>query len=302
MDDGNLAKRPMKVYLTIFLFFLVACEKKEPPMTGKDSFIEVALHAPIKAVLDGSTQPFSQECMKHLKLCWYKFEKSANDKNLPGVTIKNSDSTLVIPKVTSVTIVIDDRVGDNIEGVDISLRGLPDNSTHQQNIDFIYQLIENLLSSGWKHYYFLGDPRISGAEARKVDVPGRVLGEYVSSHPWLDPHYKPDFNQWMKIGAFYDWYFYNNNTYLNLKAWRHDSKDNPAETGTYLITMGFATEREYWVSGFTEDKDKAHWKELLPGELEVSKKRRLRLEKKARAAGIEIDETYQDPPINALRK
>ncbi|MHC8394786.1 hypothetical protein ACYZT8_14200 [Pseudomonas sp. LB3P93] len=262
--------------------------------------IEITLHAPIQKTIEGSTFEFSKECMNDLELCWYKIQKSANDKNLPDTIVKNSASALSIEKTTNITIVIDERSGNTVENVDITLRGLPDNSTHEQHIDFIYQLIENIKSSGWKHYYFPSDPRISGSQADKIDTPDGVLGDPVSSHPWLDPEYKVDIDRWLKIGAFYNWFFYNDGAYLNLKAWRRDSKDNPTMTGTYLITLEFTTEREYWVSGFGKAKDKERWTELLPARLKDYQETRRIVEEKARAKGIKIDENYQNPPIKAL--
>ncbi|MCO8314277.1 hypothetical protein [Pseudomonas mandelii] len=270
-------------------------------MKNKIAPIEITLHAPIQNILDSSTTEFSQECMKDLELCWYKIDRSANDQNLPDVLVKNATSTIDIEKATNITIAIDERVGNSIENIDITLRGLPDNSTHEQYRDFIFQLIKNIKSSGWKRYYFPSAPRISGSQAAKIDTPDKVLGHYTSSHPWLDPDFLTDIDHWLKISPFYNWYFYNEGAYLHLKAWRHDSKDNPTKTGTYLITMEFMTEREYWVSGFSEDKDKARWTELLPARLKSYQETRRIIEEKARAKGIEIDESYQDPPIHALK-
>jgi hypothetical protein len=288
-------------WLIISCVFLTACNDSESNMTNKTAPIEVTLHAPIQDILSNSTAEFSQECMRDLGLCWYKIDKSANDKNLPDAVIKSTASTLNLPQATNITIVIDEHVGSNVENIDITLRGLPDNSTHEQYKTFIYQLINSIKSSGWKHYYFVEDPRIPGSQAGKIDSPENVLGHFVSSHPWLDPDYSIDIDRWLKISPFYNWYFYNDGAYLNLKAWRHDSKDNPTKTGTYLITLEFQSEMEFWKSGITDEKDRLRWKELLPARLNGYHEARLMIEKKARDAGIEIDESYQDPPIHALK-
>ncbi|PHN20918.1 hypothetical protein AO240_11775 [Pseudomonas sp. ICMP 460] len=166
---------------------------------------------------------------------------------------------------------------------------------------FISQLIDRVKNSGWKHYYFPSNPRISGSQAAKIMTPDKVLERPVLGHPWLDPDYKPDLEQWLKTSV-YEWYFYNDGAYLSVNARRNDSKDNPTKTGTYLITMEFLTERQYWVSDFDEDKDRANWKELLPARLKKYQDARRDIEDKARANGIEIDESYQDPPIKALSR
>lgn len=287
-------------WIMIFTALLTACNESKSTMTNGPATVEVTLHTPIAEVIDRSTTKFNQECMKELELCWYKIDKSANDKDLPDALIKNATSELTLKKATNITIVIDEKIGSNVENIDITLRGLPDNSTHEQNRNYIFQIIENIKSAGWKHYYFPSAPRVSGSQSAKIDSPNKVLGHYTSSHPWLDPDYPIDIDRWLKISSFYDWYFYNDGAYLHLKAWRHDSKDSPMKTGTYLITLEFMTEREYWVSGFSEDEDKARWAELLPARLKSYEETRRLVEEKIRAKGIEIDETYQDPPIKAL--
>lgn len=271
-------------------------------MTSDTPPIEIVLRAPIQETIENSAVKFSQECMKDLKLCWYRVKKSANDKELPNVLIKNASSTLSIEKITNITTVIDESVGSNVENLDITLRGLPDNSPHEQYRDFIYQTIENIKSSGWKHYYFPSDPRISGSQIEKIITPDGVLGQSVLSHPWLDPDYKTPLDRWLKIGSFYNWYFYNDGVYLNLKAWRHNSKENPAQTGVYLITLEFMSEREFWNDGVSNEKDRLNWKELLPARINTYHATRLKIEEEARNAGIEIDESYQDPKIHALEQ
>ena len=67
-------------------------------------------------------------------------------------------------------------------------------------------------------------------------------------------------------------------------------------------TLEFQSEREFWLDGITDKKERLRWKELLPERLNAYHKSRLELEEKARAAGIEIDESYQDPPIHALEQ
>lgn len=287
-------------FALILLIFLTACNDNGSAKMNNISPIEIQLHSPIKSTIEKSPIEFSKECMSELELCWYKIDKSANDKNLPTIAVKNIASTLTVDQITGISILIDERVGDKIENIAISLRGLPDNNTHEDYKVFIEKLIENIKSAGWQYYYYPHDPRIAGSQASKIDTPDKVLGASVLSHPWLDPDYPTTIDRWLKISPFYNWYFYNDGAYLHLKAWRHDSKDNPTKTGTYLITLELMTERDFWVSGFSEDNDKAMWKELLPARLKSYQESRRIVEEKARAKGIEIDENYQNPPIKAL--
>jgi hypothetical protein len=288
------------LWLIIFCLLLTACNDSESNMTNITTPVEIVFNSPIKNLLDTSDNEFSPQCMKDLELCWYKIEKSANDKNLPNAVVKNGSSSLNLKQITNITIFVDEMVGNQIENLNITLRGLPDNSTHEQQKTFTYQIIEDIKTSGWKHYYFVEDPRISGSQTNKIKSPDNVVGHSVSSHPWLDPHYPLDIDHWLKISPFYYWNFYNNGAYLSLKAWRRDSNDNPTKTGTYLISLEFKSEREFWKDGITDKTDRLNWKELLPARIESFHATRLKIEEKARAAGIEIDESYQDPPIHAL--
>ncbi len=297
---GECAMRLL--WLIVVFVMSSGCKQDESSVAAHNASVELALRAPVQKAITNSAVKFSKECMVNLGLCWYRIGRSANEKDLPSVTIKSADSTLGFQNVTDVTLVVDDQVGKDIENIDVALRGLPDNSTHEQNRDFIYKLIENIKSSGWKHYYSPGDPRISGSNSSKIDSPGKVLGHYVSSHPWFDPDYVIDMNRWRKVSSFYSWCFYSQGDYLTLKAWRRNSSDDPATRGTYLITMEFKTEREFWLSEFSGNKDRANWKELLPARLSKYKDSRRFIEDEARASGMKIDESYQDPPIQALSK
>lgn len=289
----------------LWIFFsgllLAACNNGESNMTTAQNNIEIELHDQIEKAVQNSPLKFSQECMSELDLCWYKFKRSANEKELPTITVKNSSSSLTIEKATSITMVVDKKVGDTIENLDLTVRGLPDNSPHEKQKTFIYNLLKKIQAAGWKHYYYPGDPRISGSQLKKIPSPDSVLGYLTSSHPWLDPDYELDIDRWLQIESFYNWYFYNDGVYLTFKAWRRDSKDTPNETGTYLLSMEFLSERDFWSSGFTKDEEKAKWKELLPAQLKRDHDARAAAENNARAAGIEIDENYKDPVIKAIQ-
>ncbi|NNB45255.1 hypothetical protein [Pseudomonas chlororaphis] len=291
----------MKFYWLFLFLLLGACDSKDigsSSMVGQHTVIKVQLHEDVENVVSGSSLKFEKECMSQVNMCWYKISKSFSDDNLPSVMVNGS---LKLDQVASASIAVDQDVGSNVESLDLSIRSLPDGSRHEEYQAFLYKLLKEIKSTGWVHYYSPSDPRISGAESDKIQSPNKVLGDYVLSHPWLDPDYEIDLERWLKIGKFYNWHFYKDGDHLTLKAWRRDSDDAPDERGTYLVSLSFTTEREYFVSGFSETEDKKRWKELLPRRLEEYKKIRGVREKKAVDAGIKIDTGYQDPPIQALR-
>lgn len=291
----------MRLYLLLIsLSLLAACDHSDSNMTNKIPAFEISLDSPMQEIIDNNENKFSKECMKDLDLCWYKFDKSANSKKLPDVVIKYAETTLKIEEVTNITIVTNERIGNNAENINLTPRGLPDNSTHEQNRALISALIKKIKDAGWARFIFPEDPRISGSQIDKISSPEHVLGQYIGSHPWLDSDYQLDLKRWLQIGSFYNWYFYNNGAYLHLKAWRQNDEKDPTEKATYLITLEFQSERDFWLDGISDENDRLHWKELLPKRLESYHAARLALEEKARAAGIEIDESYQDPPIHAL--
>ncbi|HDZ56421.1 MAG TPA: hypothetical protein ENI17_12815 [Pseudomonas xinjiangensis] len=269
-------------------------------MTAKHPIVEITLNEPIKKLLASSPIEFTPSCLKDIDMCWYEIERRAAEPSLPTVVMKHGNTPLRLEHVTNITTVINGERGSEVQNLSLILRSIPSNSLHEEYRDFIYSLVENIKQAHWRHYYFPSDPRIPGTESNKIASPDDVFGSYVMSHPWLDPGHKIDLERWLKFGSFYNWYFYKEGAYLHLKAWRRDLDSAPLERATYLITLEFLTESDYWLSGFTEEEDRARWRELLPGRLEDYKQQRKELEDKARAAGIAIDESYQDPPIRAL--
>jgi hypothetical protein len=296
----------MKKILIAILILISGCDEAsnstEPPtMTNHSEIIEIELLSPIKTITAHTPIPFTESCMPQVNICWYKIQKSANDTDLPTINVKNNGNILSLEQVVNITVALDKDTTENIENLNVILRGLPKGSTHEQYRELIFSLIGKIQKSGWSHFYFPEDPRISGSQTEKISSPDEVFGRYVGSHPWLDPDYQLDLKRWLQIGSFYRWYFYKDGIYLNLKAWKQNDSQDPTEKATYLITLDFKSESEFWRDGITDKKERQRWKELLPERLNAYHKTRLEQEEKAHAAGIEIDEIYQDPPIQALK-
>jgi hypothetical protein len=259
--------------------------------------VTIQLNAPADSLDAAGPVKFDKSCLQGL--CFYEISKSANEANLPSAIIKVGDDSLALSHAISIVALTDQNSGNKIQNVNVKLRGLPDNSSHEKNRDFIYSVIDAINNSGWHHYYFPGEPRIPGSEAGKIPSADDVLGGKGLNHPWFDPSIKISLSQWVSNTGFYKWYFYKDGVYLLIRAWRSDSNISPELNGNYLVSLEFRNEADFWKDNF-ESEDMPKWRQLLPEFLVKSAVDRQRLEAKARANGIKIDETYQDPPIKAL--
>ena len=156
------------------------------------------------------------------------------------------------------------------------------------------------MSGGWEHMYRFPAARIPGSESHKLEGAEYVLGGYALIHPWFDPRYEASIEQWMQYSGVYSWLFYQDYAYMNVLVQRRDSQTEPGERGTYLIQIKLMDESSYWRQHFSGEQLN-NWQQLLPGLLEQYRQSRELREEKARAAGIEIEESYQDPPIKGRR-
>lgn len=263
---------------------------------GKNS-VTVRLNASADSLTSRASLKFDKSCLQGL--CFYEISRSANEADLPSAIIEVGDHSLTFNHAISIVALTDQNEGDKVQSVNVKLRGLPDNSSHAKNREFLYSVIEEVNDAGWHKYYFPGEPRISGSEADKFPSADNVLGEKGLNHPWFDPSIKISLPQWISNAGFYKWYFYKDGFYLLIRAWRSDSDVNPELNGNYLVSLEFRNEADFWKDSF-ESEEMFKWRQLLPGFLAKSAVDRQRLEAKARASGIKIDETYQDPPIKAL--
>jgi hypothetical protein len=290
------------VFLPLFSFLISGCDDVSGSRGMADIAtnrpIEINMHEDIEGLVARSPVIFSEGCMSAVNMCWYKVERSFGDSKLPAVII---DKSMTLDHVARISIAVDSDVGRSVEDLDLSIRSLPDNSLHDDYRLFLFELIDKITAAGWQHYYSPSDPRVSGSQMDKIDTPDYVLGDYVLSHPWLDPSYRLDLRRWLRIGRFHTWTFFKDGNYLKVQAWSRDSDDAPEERGTYLVSLNFKTQSEYWRTTFYTDKENARWTELMPERLEKYRIIREAREQKAIEAGIEIDTSYHDPVIQALK-
>jgi hypothetical protein len=288
--------------LCLLLFiFIAGCNQSsdqgDKTVPGTKSVLKLALDISVSDLQAASPLPFGKSCIEGV--CWYEIDKSANAKDLPSVVFSQHGAGFKAENVINISSVVDQQFGQDVQNLKFMLRGLPDNSPHEKNIDFIYGVVKDLTSKGWQQYYYPSSPRIPGTEAKKISSGDTVLGEHVRSHPWFDPSIRMSFDQWMSCSSVYQWHFYQKGIYLTLEVMRSDSTDDPKENGNYLASLTVQSESDFW-RGHFEEQDMKNWVKLLPALLDRYHAQRAASEAKARANGIKIDETYQDPPIKAL--
>ncbi|WP_256674556.1 hypothetical protein [Pseudomonas sp. LD120] len=189
----------------------------------------------------------------------------------------------------------------HVQVLNIDLRGLPDHSTDQQNQAFVYRLLKTLKSGGWQTHYFPSEPRIPGAQWHKLDGQESLLGMTPLSHPLFDAGREMSLKEWLGVSTFYDWYRYQGDFIAHVRPLRSDSKSAPLETGVYLISLNLMSLGSFWATIFAEEQ-RAHWKALLPAHLQALLQRRSQAETRARAAGVNIEQSYAHRPSSAASR
>jgi len=198
-----------------------------------------------------------------------------------------------------VTIYDDEVTQGHLDSVELTLRGVPSRSDVPVAKQFAYGVIHQILDAGWARYVFPDEPRIAGRESVNLPDCRKVFGYHVLVHPCFDPLYEMSDQQWLGGDRFYNWYFYRDGYYLRFKVWRSRDQKDPPGQASYLFNVEVESEQEFWSSHF-KSEDRSQWKALLPGLLEKYRLRREEIETQVERAGIEIDRSYQDPPISAL--
>jgi hypothetical protein len=286
----------MKLFAVLTFILLAGCSEE------RDVNINLRLGGSVENFLRTSPIEISSDCSKLLKLCFHEFDFPSASKMLPTLFIESEQEVLRLDNVVALSIYDNEkRIRGKLESVDITLRGVPSRSDVPVAKGFAYSVIQKILDAGWTRYISPDDPRIPGSELQKVLKCEKLFTESISSHPCFDPAYEMSDEQWWNVDMFYYWYFYKDGSYLTLKAWRSRGEKDPVRHASYLFTLKFESEREYWLSSF-EGNDRLKWKELLPALLEKYQSSRKKLEEEAERAGIAIDRTYQDPPIAALQQ
>lgn len=294
----------MKRLWVVPFLFLLGCggEKTEGAknMTIEATPMNVELGVPVDGLLGNSPLEFAVDCLDAVNTCWYEIDLTGKEE-LIDLSVIQPDSTLELKRVVGVDIVVNGDVTKNVENIVVTLRGLPDNSSHEENKKLVYKLISDLRSAGWKKYYFPSDPRIASSELDKFDWRDTVFGVTPLSHPLFDPNNEMSMQQWLAGDSFYDWYLYSGQYIAHVKVQKRNSAADPSSFGTYLVRVEFKSLDNFWRTDF-EEKDRAQWKALFPDHLTQLLKKRSEVEAKAKAAGVALDESYQAPQMEQVRK
>ena len=286
----------MRVFLGLLFMLLTGCGEE------REMKVDIALGGSVNGFIKSSPVEISSDCSERLQLCFHEFDFPSSAKSLPTVSVHHGLGVLSLDHVVGMNIFENfEWMEGKIKSVDLTLRGVPSRSDVPVAKGFAYSVIQKILDAGWTRYISPDDPRIPGSELQKVLKCEKLFTESISSHPCFDPAYEMSDEQWWNVDMFYYWYFYKDGSYLTLKAWRSRGEKDPVRHASYLFTLEFESEQEYWLSAF-QGEDRLKWKELLPALLEKHKLRRKKLEDDAERAGIAIDKTYQDPPIAALQQ
>ncbi|WP_047304746.1 lipoprotein [Pseudomonas fluorescens] len=99
---------------------------------------------------------------------------------------------------------------------------------------------------------------------------------------------------WLSNNMFYDWYLYHGNYIAHVRALRYDSKSAPLQSAVYLISLNLMSLDTFWTRDFAEAQ-RAQWRTLFPAHLKERLQRRSEVESRARAAGVDIEESYSPP-------
>ncbi len=294
----------MRWYWVLLCLSLIGCDSanKDSVDKLKDEVvtINVNLGGAVVDLISGSPLRFSTDCLSAVSMCWYEIRRGRKDQSLMSVSVGWPEGTSLIKNAVGLNVVVDELETRNVENFTVTLRGLPDNSTHEENKKLIYSLISDLKASGWKKYYYPSAPRIPGAELSKLDRADSLFSKTSLANPLFDVNYEMSFSEWLATNGFYGWYMYSGDYMSHVTVQRRDSSADPARRGVYLIDVEFMSLENFWRGDF-EESVRPKWKELFPAHLQQLLNKRLSTEARAKAAGVSIDESYLPPSMERVK-
>ena len=169
----------------------------------------------------------------------------------------------------------------------------PDLIPHDEARLKTYAILKRIVDAGWKTTTPRSRPRLKGQARLDYALDA-------SSSVGLDPRQVPTLEEWMRIESHTPWSFYADGLYMEVSFTRERTLTDPTKPGSYLLTFNIKTETEYF-RGFAGPDNRLRWKEVLPQELAKVAVTRAQKETELRAKGVPIDESYQDPPVPALK-
>lgn len=229
----------MRFSVCLTLFLLSGCGDERI----KEHEVKLWLGNTIDAVKQELGAELSSEC--DADLCWYRYRKATRSGDFLTL-ILGGKKAFDIQDIFAFSVPVYKQDAHNIELINLSPVGPPEDSKHSDAESEFYTLLAKLQASGWKRYIRLGEPRVLSTEINKFNTINKVLGKPVLTGPWTDPATRLSNEMWRSMPLTNDWFLYRDNEYLTLSVQRENSDSEPLERGTYLFTLTFKSEKDFF--------------------------------------------------------
>ncbi len=277
------------------LLFIVVVGCGGADMNTNKPCLEFEIGSSITHATSASTAIYKKDCV--LDICVYKFGLAFSEPVRAKLTIKTKSGDLQFDDIVSASL---GTYGSDIIGdANVTLGGVDPGSKHSEALHYFYQQMDKLHSEGWKRYIFQNEARLRGSQLNNFKEHNTILNQPVVTGPWVDPGLRLKVAEWLTQPMISTWYFHKDGVYLLFRVQREDSEKAPQKMGSYLFTLTFESEAEFYKS-FVKNEYREDWIKLLPAELNRMAQERAQTEARLKKMGIAIDEDYQDPPIKAL--
>lgn len=292
----RMIQNMIKLCLLLFILANIACSK-HPPINdngNKKNMNPVILYFNKETGAEFAAR-IQANIENPLPTSSTTFYNKGWDKDPIDVLIEHGKNSITLHHVIGVQT---DTAGKNgiITSYNNISAGLSNNSTlsHDQARIEILGILKDLKQAGWQRFISLSDPRLDGKDALSY-----AQKEFYD----LDPNYLYSLNEWMNLKDGSRWLFQANGIYLIIQMYRDQNQMNPQKPGAYFLRYEFVSEKEYYAPYFKDDDLKkweinaARWVSLYPGIKKQMNQIRTKTEAELKAQGIQIDESYQDPPL-----
>lgn len=165
----------------------------------------------------------------------------------------------------------------------------------RQIFELVLNLQSNIQSAGWKRFIMHSDPRLIGRITyifKDGYIKQTSIKDLNLTSPFLaDPDYRLTWEDWLNLTEGFTWHWYADNMILEFR-YRPDSR----RTGsTFLDSLNVRIQTSASLSGASHPNEdtRIEYAESLMGALI----NRFEREEQARAAGLPILESYQDPTM-----
>lgn len=164
--------------------------------------------------------------------------------------------------------------------------------SHNQARLTMLAILKDLKQKGWQRYIELSAPRLDGKDAIKFAN---------SKHYSLDADYPYSLDEWMQLknGAY--WQLQANGIFLTIQMYRQRNETEP-NAGKYYVSYKLQSEKKfyapyYWDFDKSVEQNTKHWVSLYPEGKKQMNQARAKQEAELKTKGININESYQDPPL-----